>query len=240
MVHLVSGFPPDKRENRLLMILSPQAVVDDSGSEPNSQFFVLAGFIASANNWAAFSDEWQAALDQTPRLEYFKMKEAIRLKDQFDEKHGWTDELRDDRIATFCRIIQSRAAIRIHAKIQHSHFNKHIRSLPIPNRMLFSDTPYTLLFQQLILAVAVRGDLFGLTTPCDFIFNEQEGFSAEIQSQWPTFKETIRRNSRSDLPTLVGDMPIFRNEKCFSTSCRSLCVANAKLLHSKQKHYRPG
>jgi hypothetical protein len=212
---LVLGFPSDRRGNRLFMILSAQAAVDDSGSEPQSQFFVLGGFIASADNWAAFSDEWQAALDQKPRLAYFKMKEAARLKDQFDKKRGWTEELRDERIATLCHIIKSRVSIRIHAKIEHAHFNKHIRSLPIPNRMLFSDSPYSLLFQQLILAVAVRGDLYGLTTPCDFIFDEQEGFSAEVQAQWSTFKETLRENSRSDLPTLVGDMPIFRDEKCF-------------------------
>ena len=212
---LVSGFPRPKREGRLFMILMPQAVIDDSGSEPGSHVFVLAGFVAAAADWAALSDDWQAALDQEPRLEYFKMKEAVRLHDQFHKNRGWTEELRDDRLITFTRIIRKHAAIRIHARMEHGHFNKYIRSIPIPNRMLFSDTPYTMLFQQIILAMAVRGDLYGADTPCDFIFDEQVGFSAEIQTQWPQFKEIIARSSRSDLPALVGDMPIFRDEKHF-------------------------
>ena len=212
---LGSGVPSDKRGNQLFMILNPQAVVDDSGNEPNSHVFVLAGFVAPAANWVALTDEWRAVLDQKPTLEYFKMKEAMRLQDQFDKKRGWTEDLRDDRLMTFTRIIRKHASIRIHAKIQHAHFNKHIRSIPVPNRMLFTDSPYTLLFQQIILAMAVRGDLYGAMTPCDFVFDEQSGFIGEIQSQWPKFKETIKLQSRSDLPALVGDLPIFRDEKYF-------------------------
>jgi len=71
------------------------------------------------------------------------------------------------------------------------------------------------LFQQIILAMAVRGDLYGVNAPCDFIFDTQVGFSAEIQGQWPQFKEVVKSASRTDLPALVGDLPIFRDEKTF-------------------------
>ena len=89
---LVSGFPSDKRGSRLMMILDPQAVVDDSGSEPTKPHFILAGFVAPAANWAALADEWQAGLDETPKLEYFKMTEAANsVRAQYDaiaERHG--------------------------------------------------------------------------------------------------------------------------------------------------------
>jgi hypothetical protein len=39
----------------------------------------LGGFVAPVGRWLAFSDEWKAALNQPPALEYFKMKEAARL-----------------------------------------------------------------------------------------------------------------------------------------------------------------
>jgi hypothetical protein len=38
---------------------------------------VLAGFISPAEEWAAFSDEWQLCLDAAPSLRYFKMREAV-------------------------------------------------------------------------------------------------------------------------------------------------------------------
>jgi hypothetical protein len=196
-------------------LLQPQACIDDSGNEPTKPHFVLAGFVAPAASWAAFSDEWQAALDESPKLEYFKMKEAAKLKDQFDPSKGWTDAKRDDRLITFTRIIRKHARIRIHAKIKNADFDKYIKSIPVPNRMLFTDNPYTLLFQQIILAMAVRGDLYGVNVPCDFIFDTQVGFSAEIQEQWPQFKEVVKSASRTDLPALVGDLPIFRDEKTF-------------------------
>src|SRR3974377_2468031 len=81
--------------------------------------------------------------------------------------------------------------------------------------VLFSDSPYILLFQQIILAMAVRGDLYGAKSPCKFVFDTQVGFAEEAGSQCSQFKETIRLSSRSDLPALVGDMPEFCDEKSF-------------------------
>jgi Protein of unknown function (DUF3800) len=196
-------------------VLQPQACIDDSGNEPTKPHFILAGFVAPAASWAALSDEWQGALDESPKLDYFKMKEAAKLKDQFDPSRGWTEATRDDRLITFTRIIRKHARIRIHAKIKHEHFNKYIKSIPVPNRKLFTDSPYTLLFQQIILAMAVRGDLYGVNVPCDFIFDTQVGFSEEIQTQWSQFKDVVKSASRTDLPALVGDLPIFRDEKSF-------------------------
>jgi hypothetical protein len=40
-----------------------QCVADDSGSEPGSPYFVLAGFVSTTGRWAAFSDAWKAELD---------------------------------------------------------------------------------------------------------------------------------------------------------------------------------
>jgi hypothetical protein len=102
---LVSGFPSRKREKRVFMLLQPQCCIDDSGSEPSKPHFILAGFAAPAAQWAAFADEWQAALDEPPKLDYFKMKEAAKLQDQFAKKRGWDELKRDDRLITVTRII---------------------------------------------------------------------------------------------------------------------------------------
>jgi Protein of unknown function (DUF3800) len=215
MWRLVSGFPACERERRSIFVLQPQACIDDSGSEPTKPHFILAGFVAPASGWAALSTEWQAALDESPKLEYFKMNEAILLIKQFDKKKGWDEAKRDDRLITFTRIIRKHAKIRIHAKMKNADFDKYIKSIPVPNRKLVSDSPYILLFTQIILAMAVRGDIYGVNEPCDFMFDEQVGFSEAIQHYWPMFKETVKNSSKSDLPAFVGDLPIFRDEKRF-------------------------
>jgi hypothetical protein len=69
-----------------------QAHVDDSGNEPQSRVFVVAGFLASSVQWAAFSDEWEKTIHRAPKLDYFKNNEAMGLKKQFDKALGWTSE----------------------------------------------------------------------------------------------------------------------------------------------------
>src|SRR5260370_35664012 len=91
---------------RKLIILQPQAYVDDSVGSAGSKALVLAGFVSSAAGWAAFSEEWQAALDLEPKLDYFKMNEANLLIQQFSPDRGWTEVKRDDRLVALIRIIK--------------------------------------------------------------------------------------------------------------------------------------
>ena len=63
------------------------AFIDDSRSE-DGRFFVLAGFIATAEKWATFSDQWQELLDMHPRLARFKMNEMGRTPERL-ERAQW-------------------------------------------------------------------------------------------------------------------------------------------------------
>jgi hypothetical protein len=200
------------------MILQPQAMIDDSGSEPQSYIFVLGGFIAPAAQWAKFSAEWQAALDQPPKLDYFKLTEAMSLsaKGQFSRHKGWDETKRDSRLIDFAYVIRKYAAIRVHASMKHDEFIEYVRSLPVPQRKLGSDHPYLLLASQLLLAVGVSGDQLGLSGPCDYFFDEQAGFSEDFSEWWPSFKALLNTSGRSDLKKYIGSAaPTYRDEKTF-------------------------
>jgi hypothetical protein len=211
---LVSGLSSGKRERRALMVF--QAFIDDSGSEPQSPVFILGGFVADHAQWAAFSGEWQAALDEAPRLDYFKMSEAANLgaHGQFARRLGWDEKKRDDRVAAFARIIAKHTRLRVSASIRHQDWAQ-IASLPAVERRLAIDTPYVMLAHRLILAVAVIGDRLGVSEPCDYIFDQQEGFSDELLKNWPDFKQNLEQSARSDLAKFVGSPPIFSDEKSF-------------------------
>jgi hypothetical protein len=60
-----------------------QGYFDDSGSEPQSLAFVIAGYILPSEKMAAFADDWLIALHQKPRIEYFKMAEALSGAGEF-------------------------------------------------------------------------------------------------------------------------------------------------------------
>jgi hypothetical protein len=212
---LVSGLPGGKRER---WVMGPfQAFIDDSGSDPKSAIFVMAGFIARAEQWAAFSNEWQEALDKPPKLDYFKMTEAASLgrHGQFARHKGWNEAKRDNRLADLTRIIRKHAVMRISASIKHSHFEKYVQSIPAPMRRLAADTPYTILFMQVILTTAIFADRLGVAEPCDFIFDRQLGFDDEALAWWPNFKWMIDNQARSDIKKFIGSAPVFRDEKDF-------------------------
>lgn len=65
LLGLVCGFPSRERDGRWLLM--PKAYIDDSGRKDHSPVFVLAGWAAPVATWIPFSDDWQAALDISPR-----------------------------------------------------------------------------------------------------------------------------------------------------------------------------
>jgi hypothetical protein len=199
------------------MVLAFETYIDDSGSEPSSPIFVLGGFVASVEQWAAFSNAWRAALDEAPKLEYFKMSEAASLgaHGQFARKRGWNETKRDKRVALLTDIIKTHAALRVHASIKNSDFNEYLRSLPAFSRSLTTDHPYVFLAQQLILWTAMYQDQLGVEEPCNFIFDEQLGVSVEMAEMWPVFSALLKSRAKSDLPKFIGSQPIFRNDKSF-------------------------
>jgi hypothetical protein len=210
---LVSGLPSSKRGKRLLMVF--QVFIDDSGSEPQSPIFVLAGFIASHDNWARFADDWQTELDRYPKLDYFKMSEAGWLRGQFSTERGWTESLRDNRVMDFANIVLKHAAIRVETTMRHDDFAHYLSSIPAVRRSLYIDHPYSMLLFQAIMTVAAHQDRFGIIEPCDFVFDEQTGFSDEVNRVWSRFKASLDKSTTSDLAKFVGSRPIFRSEMEF-------------------------
>jgi len=193
-----------------------QAWIDDSGSEPSHPVFFLAGFMAQHEKWAQFSDEWQRELDLEPKLAYFKMNQAARLRQQFDRNLGWTEKLRDERVLSFAKIAAEYAQVRVSALIRHDHFKRYMQSHPAVQRRLSTDSPYTVMFTQLILHVAAYSPMLGIHEPCDFIFDEQDGFADEAIAMWPGFKEMVENSEKPEAAKMFGSRPITRDDKSFN------------------------
>ena len=199
----------------MVVLVDPQLAADASGNEPQSPIFVFGGLIAPAAKWADFSAAWQAALDEPPKIEYFKMSEAANMGGQFSKRRGWTEAKRDDRVVTMTRIARDHASVRVSAWIRRADFDTHILSLPAPVRHLGMDNPYVMLLNQMVLAIATFGDQHGIKSPCDYIFDSEESFDEEVFSAWPNIKWLLKFTARSDIAKFVGERPIFRDDKDF-------------------------
>ena len=100
---VVAGYPGGERRSRRLAMM--QAYFDDSG-KGQGPVFVIAGYVSTAERWEAFSDDWEQALQEFPPIEYFKMREAASLQDQF---RGFDEGQRNQRVNRLNEIIAKHA-----------------------------------------------------------------------------------------------------------------------------------
>lgn len=189
-----------------------QAAVDDSGSDPRALFFVLGGFIARRDRWAAFADSWKTALRTPRRIDYFKFNEAMGLKKQFD---GWEETEVSKKIDLLIDVILRHVQTRIHATIRHDEFERYFQSIPAPKRHTAIENPYVLLAMQLILAVAAWSPIRNLSGPTDFIFDEQGKYSDALQQWYPIFKKQAELGARTDIATYLGKPQKFEKDTDF-------------------------
>ena len=97
------------------------------------------------HRWAAFAEDWLAALGQTPAIRYFKMKEAMRVRDQFE---GFDEEQRNERIRSLVEIITRHAIAGFISVIPSEPF---IRIMQGWGDREYLNRPYFLLFHNIIV-----------------------------------------------------------------------------------------
>jgi hypothetical protein len=193
-----------------------QAYFDDSGSEPQSPTFVLAGFIAPEHRWARFADEWREAMAKPPGVAYFKTTEAVHLRGEFSADKGWSRDLRDARIVELSEIIWRHASISLSAMVRHADFEETVKLLPPygGKRTLANDHPYIFLYYHLISELWLHAPQLGLSKgPCAFIFDQQLGFEAEARRFWLVMEAAMKHPPAPPWANWINSPPTFADDK---------------------------
>jgi hypothetical protein len=183
---------------------------DDSGSDSGSRWYVLAGFIASVENWKTVATKWHDTLKKEPGLPYFKMAEAMAMDGCF--RRGWTVPLRDQRILELVQIIEELNPPRIECFLKRSDFNIFVKGLLKSSE--FND-PYFILFYHLILSIAANAKALNWNRDCDFIFDEQGKLGDLAVGKWRWMKQNIYGQNAVNVSEFLGSPPVFRNDITF-------------------------
>jgi hypothetical protein len=189
---LVSGLPVFERRRRLFFVL--QAYIDDSGSG-DPDVYVLAGYIASAESWASFSDEWKKLLDFC-RLDVFKMKD---MKNRPKDCELFYQLIEKYVIAGISCTVFKKDLVRV---IESTDFGGN------PQEHL--KKPVFLAFRSIIAMVSENQRKMGILEPVDFIF-DNETKAIECMEAW----EVLRDSSYGDTRKFLGSPPIFRDDREF-------------------------
>ncbi len=206
---LVCGFPLRLRKKRCIVVLHGYA--DDSGSDGlrnendgsvSGNVFVLAGLVASAERWEYFSDRFEEICNESPQMPDFHMAEAWRIKGRYK----WRDEQqRDSRIKPLVELIKQSAQYRVESVLAWPNYLRIVKGHVPPGL----DSPYFLLFHNVILSIASFMDKAAIEGTADWVFDEQGRVGAAANNWYHFIRESIGENVRKRL----GSTPIFRHDQ---------------------------
>lgn len=162
-----------------------KAFFDDSGKSASEPMFIIAGLVSSAEKWAAFSDEWAAALAEHPRLEYFKMRDAWALS-----PHGpfrsFSEAQRDARLEKLIAIINEHSEFFSYCRIDKSAW-KEVLEGKIAKTL---DSPFYHAYCWVVIVTFWHMKENSLGDTVDFVFDkENETIFREVLDWWLRTKE---------------------------------------------------
>jgi len=198
------------RQRRCLMTI--QAYIDDSGVKGTDPVFVLAGYIAEAEKWAAFSDAWKHHLSQSPSIRYLKMYEAAKLSGEF---RFWRPEERDRKLSGCVDVIN-----RFQPDKGVFFMNDLVAWEEIIPKMKVKTLadPHFHAFNGMISAICDEALDAGVNEEIEIIFDEHVIFGPRVSYWYPALKELIELTDperseqvRRVLPSSI----MFRNDKTF-------------------------
>lgn len=162
-----------------LVVKMLKAFIDDSGSGGDSPWYVLAGYLGTAEAWDAFEGRWRRVLDGPPKLDYFKASEAESLRSD-GQWAGISKDKRNARVDAFIGVIQEFATRAIHVRMMQQDYNDVIQPY-IPKKW---DNPYFFLFIGFIAACTSVEKYAGDGHPIEFVFDSAD----EKRIQKPSFQ----------------------------------------------------
>ena len=173
-----------------------QAYIDESASG-DGQVFVMAGYLAPSENWAEFSNEWQALLRVPPELPSFKMRKMARSRAR--------------RAEDFYCVIKRHVSFAISCTVYVDEMVKIVRGFDWPagfpdDRTL--ENPFYFAFKAIIDVLAQVQDRFGITEPVDFIFDDRTDKKRAISGY-----DLMKEASSPAIRDLMGVTPIFRDDE---------------------------
>lgn len=185
----VCGFSTGVATRRISMSL--EVYIDESG-KGDPPVFVLAGFIARADQWTAFNEEWIAALSEVPAVAAFHMTDA-----------RWSGN--DVKLPRLLDIIRRHVLVGIAISVLHADYETEIRG-KIAKRL---DHPYSMVFYSIFVTAAAWQLEVGLDEKMDFIFDEQRSESDFLELHWPKILSAMP----DEIKRRIGGRPIHADDK---------------------------
>jgi hypothetical protein len=178
-----------------------RAFIDDSrmGQPP---VYVLGGILNAAGAWVRFVEDWDAILRMSPRIEYFKLAEALGFSGQF---HGISKARRDEKLSLLVQAIEDHRLVSVASIMPHDVYRRWFDT-PLWG---VTQRPYHWCFLSIMNAIVRYSDITGLREKVSFVFDRQRIEEARVIAYWSEFANAAPPTLRE----LLGDPPTFADDR---------------------------
>ncbi len=160
-------------------------------SEDEDAHFVLAGYLAPADAWGSFIEDWQDVLRESPAQEAFHMVECRQ------QGADW-------KLLKLISIIQQYARAGVCVAVRKDDFDAEVRG-KISKGL---DTPYRFLFYRVLTATLAFQKTFGINEPVSYIFDEKFHESDIVSSGYADFYNALPEEAQK----MIDGRPIHRSD----------------------------
>jgi hypothetical protein len=199
----------------------------------NTDDFLMGGWLASFDEWEAFSEAWDRELKFSPRIGYFNHNEALGLKDEFK---GWSESDRDSKMMALARVIARYNLIGLVGNINIPRLNSLFSHSVASRRQLRTIVKFTEPYHhacQCVVAVTLGYQVVkakNLTDQVDFVFDEGVKYLADIIGNYPRLKSVLP----ADAQTIAGTIIPGNDRKIVALQAADF-LAGQELLESRIK-----
>jgi hypothetical protein len=218
---VICGYLREKWVRKPLAFL--QAYIDDSSSDTGDQRLFMAGYLNSAGDWRLFSEAWSEELKSEPTIDYLHMVEANNLRGQFK---GWTIGARDLKLAGLVRVIRHFRPISFEFSVSREKYF----SLVKPVSPHVTGNPHFICCFGIVSTLSRYLENSKINIPIDFIFDKQQGVSADILLFFDYMKKNIPRKARKN----ISGIPVFMDDRLVLP----LQAADMLAWHVRREHER--
>ena len=168
--------------------------------------FVAGGWACPAERWDSISDSWQTVLDAYPPIDYFRLNQAMGLKEQFE---GWSPQSRDEKIKALAQVLPHESRFFGHgAYVSRSDFDN-IKHLV---RRVYRNSYFFCVATAMVFAVAGETQIVG-ADKIDFVLDQSREaehmrrlFYSDIKPRFPRLGECIPLDDKLTNPLQAADL----------------------------------
>jgi hypothetical protein len=164
------------------------AYFDESGKD-NSPLLTVAGYVATAKQWAEFAREWDEALKKEG-VKIFHMKDFENGYGEFTKEKGWTKERKISFQSKLIGIIKRRMNFGVYTSVDIPAYEELITGW----RRTRNGTPYHFCLTVCFTNISFWQQKYERKEPIAYVIEHGAGFNHEINKAFQaTFADEIRR-----------------------------------------------